>query len=52
MEENERGMIALGESPGNAFSICGALVFGERLGLVVVADDPAPCGIRFHVDDR
>jgi hypothetical protein len=51
VEENERGVIALGESAGSMFGGCGALVFRERFALVVVADDPAPRGIRFYVDD-
>jgi hypothetical protein len=52
VEENERGAIAFSESAGSVFSIRGASVFGERLGVVLVADDPAPGSIRFDVDDR
>jgi hypothetical protein len=33
-------------------SLCSALMFGERLALVVAADDPAALGIRFNVDGR
>jgi hypothetical protein len=44
VEENERGALELGEFPRDVRSLCSALMFGERLALVVAADDLAALG--------
>ena len=49
-KKNERCVFELSESACNALSIRGALMFGERIGLTLMSDDPSPLGVRFNVD--
>ena len=48
VQEDGRCTFDVREMAGDALSICGAVMFGERFALVVVPDDPAPRSCRFE----
>lgn len=50
VQEDGRCTFDVSEITGDALSIGGVAMFGERFALVVVPDDPAPSSSRFNVD--